>query len=240
MRKIRLTGSLAHGTAREFSDIDLTIIVDEEEFKERKNANNLIYWKDLSHYYSGGYVDAKFTSTSFLEKVAEYGSEPAKYAFLDSKILFDNSGGVGELINLITKYPTENKKTNIKRFYAQLEAWNWYCGEALKYDDAYLLGHSISNLILFGGRIVLTLNEILFPYHKWFLNALSAAPLKPPHFIDSINSLLKNKNESEIQVFYTSIKNLLVDIELDENWPQQFMADSELNWLDGTPPVSDL
>lgn len=235
-----LTGSLAHGTAREFSDIDLTIIVAEEEFQQRKDANNLTHWQDLSDYYQGGYLDVKFTSIEFLQKVAQHGSEPARYAFLDCNILFDHSNNIASLIDSVTKYPTEEKAMNIKRFHAQLEAWNWYCGEAIKHDNAYLLGHSVSNLILFGGRIVLALNEILYPYHKWFINTLTNAPIKPPHFIDNINSLLINKSEQDIHHFYSSIKQLLDDIELDENWPQQFMEDSELNWLNGFPPVPDL
>ena len=120
-------------------------------------------------------------------------------------MLFDKTQKVSGLIQEIIRYPVEKKEENLQRFYAQLEAWNWYCHEAIKHENAYLLDHSISNLILFGGRIVLTLNETLYPYHKWFINVLSKAPSKPVRFMENIDSLLNKKGEKEVRTFYECI-----------------------------------
>lgn len=235
-----LTGSIAHGTASKTSDIDLAVIVDEPEYRRRKESGELTLWKDLSDHYEGGYVDAKFVTTGFLEEVASKGSEPARYAFLDAQVLFDKTQKVSTLIEAATRYPVEKKEENLERFYAQLEAWNWYCHEAVKHGNVYLLNHSISNLILFGGRIVLAVNETLYPYHKWFLHVLAETPAKPELLMKHIDSLLNNRGEKEVEAFYECIKSMPVEIRLAENWSHQFVLDSELNWLGGDTPVADL
>ena len=79
----------------------------------------------------------------------------------------------------IARYPVEDKAARIRRFYAQFEAWAWYAGEALRLDNAYLLGVSIDKLVLFGGRLILAHNEQLYPYHKWFLRVLETVPDRP-------------------------------------------------------------
>ena len=68
-----LTGSIAHGTASESSDVDLAVVVDNEAFDERQKANRLTASIDLSDYYVGGYVDAKFVTRDFLEKGCREG-----------------------------------------------------------------------------------------------------------------------------------------------------------------------
>jgi len=239
-----LTGSIAHGTATEQSDIDITIIVDDIEFDERLIEKRLNYWKDLSDEYKGGYIDGKYTNMAFLENVASKGSEPARYAFLDSMVLFDKTNKVPSLIKDIVRYPTENKDENLQRFYAQFEAWHWYCEQALKKGDAYLLNHSISNMILFGGRIILAINEVLYPYHKWLIATLKKLQNRPPALMDAIDVLLEKKGKAEIHQFYECIKQMLNDNSFisddNDNWPHQFMLDSELNWLGGDAPVADV
>jgi hypothetical protein len=43
-------------------------------------------------------------------------------------------------------------------------------GEALKRNAAYLTAHVVAGLVLFGSRLILARNRILYPYHKWLMN----------------------------------------------------------------------
>ena len=44
-------------------------------------------------------------------------------------------------------------------------------------------------MILFGGRLILAHNEILYPFHKWFMRVLGSAPNKPEWLMECIDDL---------------------------------------------------
>ena len=76
-------------------------------------------------------------------------------------------------------------------FYTQVIVWQWYVGQAAKTNDLYLLTRSASQLALFGGRLILAHNKMLYPYHKWFTRQIANAPQKPDGFLTLLENLLK-------------------------------------------------
>ncbi len=58
--------------------------------------------------------------------------------------------------------------------------------------------------------------------------------------MEMINSLIEKPNSETIDLFFTTIKNYTDWGVKDGSWPNQFMKDSELNWLEGEMPVADL
>jgi len=235
-----LGGSIAHGFETATSDVDIMIVVSEEDHKRRLETNQIHFFNRDLCTYPGGYVDGKYTSMSFIEQVGERGSEPARFAFAGSRILFSKIDGLDETLQQVTQYPTAEKAERIKRFYAQFEAWHWYCQESLRLKNEYLLETSISKFILFSGRLVLAHNELLYPYHKWFLCVLEGAKDKPSGLLESIHQLTIMHIPENIETLYEKVKTFQPWIEGEFSWPTQFMFDSELNWLDGKTPVDDL
>jgi len=235
-----LGGSIAHGFETPTSDIDIMIFVSEEDYKKRLAENRIHFFNRELTTYEGGYVDGKYSTQSFVKKVVENGSEPARFAFAGSKVLFNKIKGFEEDVRKAAEYPVANKAENIKRFYAQFEAWHWYCSEALRLNNQYLLGTSVSKFILFSGRLILAHNELLYPYHKWFLKVLEGAKEKPAGLLENIHSLNALSTTENIESLYELVKSFRTRIEGDFIWPTQFMLDSELNWLDGKTPVDDL
>lgn len=235
-----LGGSIAHGFETETSDVDIMIFVSDEEYQRRLAGNQIHFFNTELTTYAGGYVDGKYSTRSFVQQVVERGSEPARFAFADSQILFSKLAGFEADIRKAAEYPKEKQAERIQRFYAQFEAWHWYCGEALQKGNQYLLGTSISKFILFSGRLILAHNELLYPYHKWFLRVLEEAQDKPADLLASINALNKNPLAENIDALYEKVRNFRPWIAGDFSWPTQFMFDSELNWRDSTTPVDDL
>ncbi len=64
----------------------------------------------------------------------------------------------------------------------------WYTKEARKRDNRYLLGLAVNKMVLFGGRVMLAHNEILCPFHKWFLKVLEQAPDRPSRICSSVSN----------------------------------------------------
>jgi hypothetical protein len=185
-------------------------------------------------------VDGKYLGLGFLEQVRKKGSEPARFAFAGSRVLFSRVEGLAEEICRIAEYPTMEKSARIKRFYAQFEAWHWYCHESIRLKNDCLLGTSVSKFILFSGRLILAHNELLYPYHKWFLRVLEDAREKPEGLLDCIHQLNSMPVHENIEALYDNVRTFQPWTDEALSWPTQFMVDSELNWLEGKTPVDDL
>ena len=240
VQALLLSGSIAHGFQTPASDVDIMIFVSEQDYQKRFQTEQLHFFNRDLCTYEGGYVDGKYLSLNFVKQVLETGSEPARFAFEGSRVLFSRVDGFEEDICEIAQYPIAEKAERIKRFYAQFEAWHWYCGEGLAKRNGYLLGMSVSKLILFGGRLILAHNELLYPYHKWFLKVLEGAKDQPSGLMDSIQALTELPIAENIEAFYEKVKTFQPWSDNPYHWPVQFLLDSELNWMDAKTPVDDL
>ena len=240
IQALLLSGSVAHGFQSPTSDVDIMIFVSEEDYQKRSQSGELHFFNTDLCTYEGGYIDGKYLSLHFIQQVLGKGSEPARFAFEGSQVLFSRVPGLAEDVCRIPAYPLAEKPERIERFYAQFEAWHWYCGEALKQGNSYLLGTAVSKLVLFGGRLLLAHNEMLYPYHKWFLRVLDKAQDKPADLMAGIQSLTASPTAETIEAFYETVKRFQPWSDHPYSWPAQFMLDSELNWLDGKTPVDDL
>jgi hypothetical protein len=227
-----VSGSIAHGFNDEKSDIDINIIISDNLYEQKKSNHELTFWESAADFYKKGYFDGKYITLDYLKLVAERGNEPTRFALQDSIIAFDKTGEVADFINKIGTYDENSVNKNTIRFLAQFEAWKWYCDEALKRQNKYLLDTSVSKFILFSGRLILLDNRIFFPYHKWFIKALENAPQKPPELMNAVTRLMKRKSRKNIDDLYKIIKNYK-DWSNGTNfsWPAYFVHDVETVWM---------
>ncbi|MBY8984319.1 MAG: nucleotidyltransferase domain-containing protein [Candidatus Lokiarchaeota archaeon] len=232
-------GSVAKGMEREDSDIDVTLVATDEEFEKRKKGKMYLYYETEFCDYPGGYIDGKVVNLKFLQTVAERGSEPARDAFRDAWIAYSEIPELGNLLKKIPVFQKEEKLGKISKFYAQFETANWIIKEAVRRNDDYLLTRGITDLILFGGRLILEHNEILYPFHKLFMQTLAKAHDKPENLKLLIDNLLKKRNLENAQTLFESIKNFR-KWEIREFWAIKFLLDTEWAWIDGKPYVGDL
>jgi len=236
-----LSGSIAHSLHSPESDVDLNIVVSQEEFDRRLAETRCTFYEPCGQFYPDGYYDGKFITLDYLKAVAEKGNEPSRFALHDAKILFDKTGEIAKLQEAIGDYDKIDVPGNTKRFVTQLEGWNWFCGEALRKNNRYLLNLSVTKLVLFGGRLILMENRILFPYHKWFLRILADAPKKPEGLMQAIDQVINDPTRQHIEHFYQMARNYRPwDVGPDFSWGANFMNDVELRWLLGEEMVENL
>jgi predicted nucleotidyltransferase len=236
-----LAGSIAHGFAMPDSDIDVALVVEPEEYRRRRREETLHYVNaELCTY--PGYIDGKYVDLDFLRLVAERGSDPARFAFAGSRVLFSRIPDLEALLADITRYPVDQKRARTERFAAQIVAWRWYYSEAVRHQNRYLRALALQKLVLFGCRIVLNANELLYPYHKWLLRVVEAAPRQPAGFMAAIEQLLTDDSWPRVEAFSREVLDFAaVDpAELDAAWPSRFMKDTELFWVAHEAPIDDL
>ena len=77
-------------------------------------------------------------------------------------------------------------------------------------------------------------------YHKWLLKVLASAPHKPDGLLEVMDECLSTRAPEPVQRYRDMIENFTTWPPPDANWPNTFMLDSERNWLDREPPITDL
>jgi len=235
-----LGGSLAHGFGAEGSDVDIMLVVSDEEFAERVARLDTLFWDAELAGYDDGYIDGKYVSVGYLALVAERGSEPARFAFEGARVLFSRVGGLEQLLAAASRYPSEVREDRIARFAAQLEAWRWYCGEAAKKSDPYLLATSVTRLVLFGGRLLLAHNAVLYPFHKWFLRVLEGAPDKPEGVVELMRELSAEPNAAKAEHLADLVLGYREWHRGAIGWSNHFAFDTEQSWMRDAVAVDDL
>ena len=171
--------------------------------------------------------------------MAERGSEPARYAFQDARVLLDRQGGLTDWVAQASGYPEAGVEDRIASFMAQVEGWRWYAGEAFRHENPHLIGWSVHRLVLFGGRLILAHNRLLFPFHKWFLRVLAAAPDRPEDLMERIDALHREPCAQTVEAFYETVVGFRDWAVFEHGWGPRFMADSELNWQHGPVAMDD-
>lgn len=236
-----LGGSIAHGFARPDSDIDVTIVLDAADYAQRQREHRMHYNNRTLCTYDG-YIDGKYVDLDFLQRVAVRGSDPIRYAYQGNRILFSRLDGLEELLAAIVRFPREQKAERLQRFVAQLLAWRWYYREAIRQESAYLRTLAAQKLVLFGTRVVLNENELLFPYHKWMLRVLESAPRQPAGLKAAIEHVLTLPPWDDVDAY---VMTLLAFVGIDHDaanaaWPTRFMKDTELRWLREEACIDDI
>ena len=232
-------GSVAKGLEREDSDIDVILVATDEFYEKKKKRKRLMYGTVEFCDYPGGYIDGKIVNVQFLKEVAERGSEPARDAFRDAFIAYSEIPELESILKKIPVYQKNEKEEKLTKFLVQFEAMRWYYEEAAKRKDKYLINYAMTNFILFAGRIILAHNEILFPYHKLFMAALEKAPDKPENFIKLMNDLLEKPSIDKVDILYKVVKGFK-KWKMRGFWPNHFLFDTELAWLDGKEYIGDI
>ncbi len=223
-----IAGSIAHGFAREDSDVDIMIVVSQEEYERRCRSNEALYYERESCTYEKGYVDGKYISTDFIEEVIRSGGEPARFAFRDCWVAFSRIDGLEALIREAAQYPKQYREVRMRRFYAHMHEWNWFYNEGRNKNNPYLINYAISNLVLYGGRAILAYNELLFPYHKWYLRILETAKEKPVNMMDLIERILDKRLPEDVEEFVSAVSKFTNWGVSGTQWPSYLMLDVDL------------
>ncbi|KAK4233603.1 hypothetical protein C8A03DRAFT_47888 [Achaetomium macrosporum] len=240
-----LGGSIAHGFESAESDVDVLIVLSDEDYQTQLATGYYTYRNVEAAAYPGGYVDGKYTTLRFIREVADRGSEPWRYAFDGARVLFSRIPDLEAEIRRAATYPVGEKADRLKRFRAQFAAWHWYTTEARRKGNKYLLSVAVGKLILFGSRLILAHNEVLYPFHKWLLAVLAQVPKKPEGIMDIIERLNEDPSAQNVEAFFGMVKdfrNWDETMRPDgwERWGSQYAVDVELTWMNGNRAVDDL
>jgi len=231
-------GSIAKGIEREDSDVDLIVVIPDDAYARRLAENCVsFFWNDLCDY-TGGYVEGKLVGRSFIREAAERGSEPTRHAFKGVFPVHCTDDEILKWLSRIPQYPQEQQQNRIDSFLAQFQLNRWFFwGEGVRRGDRYLQVRAATDMVLFGCRLVLACNQMLFPCHKRLIEETLAAPRKPENLQLLIDRFLTELTDEAKKNFCDAIQQFAGTNKTD--MLSRFQQDVEMSWYNRVHAVSE-
>lgn len=237
IKALVVIGSTARGEALAGSDVDCAFVLEQDDREQRALRGEL----GMHGAASDGRVEfgGEFTDIEVLRLTAERGPEPARFAFTDAIVAFSRIPDLASVLCQIPVYPEAEREEKMKSFVSQLPVHLAYLKHAVYAEKQWLLAQTAVELVLFGGRLILAYNRILFPNRKQFMTTLERAPRKPEGFLELARELSGHPSIPSAQRFHDSVISFA-------DWPapteghwSRFSKDRETNWRTGRPALAD-
>jgi hypothetical protein len=135
-------------------------------------------------------------------------------------------------------YPGERQSENITAFLAQMQLNRWFFwGEGKRRGDLYLQTRAATDIVLFGCRLILAQNNMLFACQKRLVEQTLTAPHKPENLQVMINRLFTEMSDDSKEDFCKSIEQFVKPVDAD--LLSRFLQDVEMSWYHRTHAVSE-
>ena len=102
-----VVGSVARGTEREDSDVDLYLVVTDEAYAQARSAGRIAAVSQDGVTYPGGYVDIKLASPGYLTAAVADGDDPTRASFVGARVMLDKIGGIADQVAAVVTLPDE-------------------------------------------------------------------------------------------------------------------------------------
>ena len=215
-------GSVAKGNARPDSDLDAIIIVPDDVYQAKLAANNTAETINGMCTYEGGYFDIKYKTKQILKETAENGSEPARNAFLGSKVLFSHDPEIDEIAARIPIFQKSLKEEKMLSFYSNFWLNYFYFLKSCPIDG-YMKLHVIGEIIYSLYRIILQEKEILFACNRRLEEQVQQISQQTAEFTVLGKKLAMSQNECDADIFVDKFKEISTYIP-PENIPEILSA----------------
>ncbi len=232
-------GSVARGDAHEHSDVDaIAILTDEAYARYQASGGSPLSAEELSGADHNG-TNAAIRGRTYLRAAAERGPKPTRFAFVRTIVPFSRDPGIERLLGEIPVYPEHEREGKLASFASQLPVHLAYLRLGDYSEDPYLLTDTAHELALFGGRLLLAHNRLLYPGRKHFLRQLERAAEKPDRFMWLLRRLLRQPCIPTAEAFCEAVLGFRAWPTPAEGQGARYLGDRDLAWLHGPPALGE-
>ena len=151
------------------------------------------------------------------------------------RAVWGNDAEVLAAVPRIPVYPEADRERRMDAFYSQLVLWRvYFWGESFRRGDRYLQLRTASEIVLFGGRLVLAHHRRLFPNQKRLMETLNAVA---PEIADLGRAYLDALDDASLTRFYDAVTATVGPRTVDVI--SRFTQDAEMTWFTGTHCVAE-
>jgi hypothetical protein len=233
-----VVGSVALGTERPDSDVDVYLVVPDDVFDSAIATNRVIFVERSDAEYLGGYVDVKLATVAFLNAAAERGDDPVRASFEGARVAWVRDGyDIAGLVAAIPLLPPTVWESRAVSFISQVRLHGTdFLREAIALDNTFLLHHAAVHTVGAGGRALLALNRRLFRGPKYLDATLATLDRIPDGYGDLARQLITRPSQESADAYVQALETF-------HRWPVDrtasdsiFIRDNELAWLTGILP----
>lgn len=185
-----VVGSVAKGEAREDSDVDFYLVVDQQVYEARSKKNAA--YVDAHEYCVSPCTEANgyLISMPALRAMCDHGNEIDRWTFTKALVVFSSDQEINRLVVDIPRYPEQDRVRRMESYHSQMYYHISFFEFACCSQTKYLIYETATKLILSIGRLILADNRILYPNRKWFFLELQKAPDKPVGICEAMEAFL--------------------------------------------------
>ncbi|MFT3797462.1 nucleotidyltransferase domain-containing protein [Microbacterium sp.] len=236
-RAVIVVGSVARGTERADSDVDVYLVVDDERFAA-ETAQDRFAWVDRRGLdYPGSYIDVKLVSPGYLATAAARADDPTRASFLGARVAWSTLPGLEEAIARIVELPEDGWVDRVRSYVAQARLYGGYfLPQAVAAGDEFLRRHAGVHCALAAARAALAANRVMLPGPKYLAALVRTVPA-PDGFLAAWDRLVAAPDTETGRAVLGILDDWLgVGLTPDEAL-SRFIRDNELAWLRGTVPA---
>jgi len=235
-------GSVARGTERADSDVDVYLVVNEDAFDEARLASALSYTVTDVATYEGGYVDVKVIGPRWLDAAAEHADEPTRASLLDARVEWSRLAQLDERLAAITAPRDDAWWENLVTSHAATYRLygSYFLRQGIALGDAFLTSTATSQFVQAIGRALLATNRIFYAGPKYLFSSLCQVE-GGESLVRELEALLRIPSVDRATSIMTTVEPIVRANLAPEATLSRFIEDHELAWLWnttlGTPQV---
>ncbi len=236
VRGVIVVGSVARGTERPDSDVDLYEVVDDAAFEAALATGSLARVETEHADWPGGYLDIKLVSPTLLARAAADADDPTRASFLDARVVLDRDGGLGERIAAITAPPDEHFAALIASFSAQFTLHaDYFLVHGRHHGDPLLAANAAVHAGFAAGRMALAAERVLFRGPKYLAEQLGDAGRG--ELAAAIAALVDERSADAVEQVRALVPGLAERAgSIGDDDLALFIADNEWAWFTRQPP----
>lgn len=232
-------GSVARGEAHELSDVDAGIVVTDDEYAHRQATGEILLDAGDPSGEPGSEASVAVADIGYLRAAADHAPEPTRFAFQQALVVFTRQPEIDRLIAAIPTYPEHERTEKLASFAAQLPVHLSYLVLADYSENPYLLVDTAHELALFGIRLILAHNRLLYPGRKQLLRQLERAPEKPERFDWLLRRMLRQPSIPTAAAFCDAVLSFRAWPQPPEGPTARYLRDRDLAWLHHPPSLAE-
>ena len=232
-----IVGSVARGTERADSDVDLYEIVDDRAFDDALTSGTLARVETEHADWPGGYLDIKLVSPTLLRRGVDDADDATRASFEGARIGFDRGGGLESLLAALVAPASGYFEGHIAAFGAQFALHaDYFLAHGREHDDRILSASAAVHAAVAAGRLALAAERILFRGPKYLDAQLHAAGRGA--LADAATALVDERSRTTVERVRALVPELATRAGvIDDADLARFIADNEWAWFTArTPP----
>ncbi|TDE94020.1 hypothetical protein EXU48_11210 [Occultella glacieicola] len=233
-----LVGSVARGTERPGSDVDVYLVVDDDAWQAAAQVNRLAWSERHDEDYPGGYVDVKLACPRYLAVAAERADDPTRASFAGARVVISRLPEIEETIAALAILPEQEWDRRVDAHLAQARLHGrYFLAQANASGDEFLRRHAALHLALAAARCVLAVNRTLFRGQKYVTATLAGLPDVPDGFTETWQRILTGADPGDAAMLIDRLEAWLPRVLPRDQTLSAFIRDNELPWLTGALPA---